>query len=53
LASAEFIISFLEQENEQLKAKQLLLEKDLFKASMKDVKGKKVEAIEDSEKYEG
>ena len=40
VARAKFIISFLEQENEQLKAKQLLLEKDLFKTSMQDSKGK-------------
>ena len=42
LARANFIISFLQQENSQLKAKQLSLEKSQFKASMHDVKGKEV-----------
>ena len=42
LARDNFIISFLEQENNQLKEKQLALEKSHFEASMHDVKGKAV-----------
>ena len=42
LSRAKFIISFLEQENSQLKAKLLVMEKEQFKAKKKEMKGKAV-----------
>ena len=52
LERANFITSFLEQENNQLKAKQLSLEKSQFEASMHDVKGKSVADSEESKNHE-
>lgn len=40
LSKANFMISFLEQENQQLKIKQLLLEKYEVDVGKEDVKGK-------------
>jgi len=42
LERAKFIISFLEQENNQLTVKQLMMEKEKFKMMRKEVKGKVV-----------
>ena len=53
LERAKFIISFLEQENSQVKAKQLVMEKEKFKAKKQEMKGKKVVDHEDTEKHEG
>ena len=50
---AKFIISFLEQENSQLKAKQLVMEKEKFKAKKQEMKGKEVVDHEDLEYHEG
>ena len=50
---AKFIISFLEQENNQLKAKQLVMEKEQFKGKKQEMKGKVVVDHEDIEKHEG
>ena len=52
LARDNFIISFLEQENNHLKAKQLSLEKNQSQASVQDVKGKVVVDNEELDKHE-
>ena len=48
LARAKFIISFLEQENNQLKAKRLAMKKEKFKTKKQEMKGK--ELVEGQEK---
>ena len=49
LERAKFIISFLEQENSQLKTKKLVVEKKQFKSKKQDMKGKVVVEHEDTE----
>jgi len=53
LERVKFIISFLEQETSQLKAKQLVKEKDKFKAKNQEMKGKTMVDHEETEKHEG
>jgi len=48
LARAKIIISFLKQENNQLKAKQLVMEKNKFKAKKQEMKYKVVVDHEDT-----
>ena len=50
-ARAKFIISFLEKENNQLKAKQLAMEKEKFKSKKQEMKGKEVVDHEDTKKH--
>jgi len=49
---AKFIIAFLEQENNQLKEKQLVMEKEKFKAKKQEMKVKVVVDHEDTENHE-
>jgi len=51
LERAKFIISFLEQEISQLKAKKLVMEKEQFKSNKQEMKGKEVVECEDTKKY--
>lgn len=53
LERAKFIISFLEQEKSQLKAKQLVMEKEKFKAKKQEMRGKAVVDHDDTKKHEG
>ena len=53
LERAKFLISFLEQENSQLKAKKLVMEKEQFKAKKQEIKGKAVVDHEDTHHHEG
>ena len=52
MARDNFIISFLEQENNKLKVNQLPLEKYQFKAILQDVKGKVMVDSEELYKHE-
>ena len=49
MARAQFVISFLEQENKQLKDKQVLMEIELLKEKRQDTKGKEMMALDDSD----
>ena len=42
MARAQFVMSFLKQENKQLKDKQVLMELELLKAKRQESKGKAV-----------
>lgn len=52
LEKAKLIISFIEQENSQLKAKQLVMEKEKFKAKKQEMKGNEVVDHEDTKNDE-
>jgi len=51
-SKANFMISFLEQEKQQLKIKQLLLEKHEVDVGKEDIKGKAVMDVEDSDEHQ-
>ena len=53
LKRAKFIISFIEKENNELRAKQLVMEKEKFKVNKKEMKGKLVVDQEEIEQHEG
>lgn len=50
---AKFRISFLEKENRQLKAKQLVMDNEKLKGKKEEMKGKEVVDDEDTQKHEG
>ena len=52
MAKAQFVISFLEQENKQLKDKQVLMELEPLKEKIQDIKGKEMMAPDDSDHYD-
>lgn len=53
LERVKFIILFLERETSQLKAKQLVKEKEKFKVKNQEMKGKAMVDHEDTEQHEG
>ena len=52
LSRTNFVISFLEQENMQLKVNQLILNRHKVDASKKEIKGKEIVQVNDSNQHE-